>query len=71
MNIKFISSQKVMAHLSKFWQDRRGVTAIEYGVLAASIAIGVGALFSGDGGFMSALEETFGKITEQLQESSK
>ncbi len=57
--------------LVRYWQDERAVTAIEYGVLAASIAIGIGALFSSDGGFMPALEETFNKITEQLKSSSQ
>lgn len=63
--------QQFNAVLARYWSDERAVTAIEYGVLAASIAIGIGALFTGDGGFMTALEETFAKITEQLKQSSK
>lgn len=64
------SAEKFQALLLRYWHDERAVTAIEYGVLAASIAIGIGALFASDGEFMTALDDTFKKITEQLKSSS-
>ncbi len=58
---------KFIQVLTHFAQDKRAVTAIEYGVLAASIALGIGAIFGGDSPFMEALQGTFTSITEQLQ----
>lgn len=62
---------KIINTLVAYTQDKRAVTAIEYGVLAASIALGIGAIFGGDSEFMLALTETFGKITEQLKGASE
>lgn len=59
--------QKALA----FVNDKRAVTAIEYGVLAAAIALGIGAIFGGDSEFMKALEGTFDQITKQLGESAE
>ena len=55
-----------------FIRSRRGVTAIEYGILAAGVAIVIGALVSSDGTFSKTLESLFDNILDQLpQESSK
>ncbi len=62
---------KTLSILLAFAQDKRAVTAIEYGVLAASIALGIGAVFGGDSEFMNALTDTFTKITEQLKGASQ
>jgi pilus assembly protein Flp/PilA len=57
--------------LLAFAHDKRAVTAIEYGVLAASIALGIGTIFGSDSEFMLALKKTFGNITEQLGSASE
>ena len=62
---------KIVQTLIAFTHDKRAVTAIEYGVLAASIALGIGAIFGGDSEFMKALTGTFDNITEQLQGTSE
>ncbi len=62
---------KYLQILTAFAHDKRAVTAIEYGVLAASIALGIGTIFGGESDFMNALTDTFGKITEQLKGASE
>lgn len=37
--------------INQFWHDRKGITAIEYAVLAGGIAIALTAVFSGTGVF--------------------
>ena len=62
---------KIIQLYVHFLNDKRAVTAIEYGVLAAAIALGIGAIFGGDSEFMTALKGTFANITEQLQGASE
>jgi pilus assembly protein Flp/PilA len=62
---------KTIHILIAFAQDKRAVTAIEYGVLAASIALGIGGIFGSDSEFMDALTKTFGNITKQLDSASE
>lgn len=50
----------------KFLRDKRAVTAIEYGILAAGVAIVIGALVSTDGPFSTAISGLFESITQQL-----
>ncbi len=33
--------EKIMSAAKRFWQDESGVTAIEYGLIAALIAVGI------------------------------
>lgn len=49
-----------------FVRSKRGVTAIEYGILAAGVAIVIGALVSSDGPLASAINELFGNIVDHL-----
>lgn len=62
---------KISQTLIAFANDKRAVTAIEYGVLAAAIALGIGTIFGGDSEFMNALKGTFENITEQLKGASE
>ena len=50
---------KISQSLRKFAADESGVTAIEYGILAAAMAAAVGYIFSSDGAFISALRDKF------------
>ncbi|BES83610.1 hypothetical protein PEC302107_06130 [Pectobacterium araliae] len=52
--------------LRSFLRDESGVTAIEYGILAAAMAAAIGAIFGGDGIFVKALNEKFTQIADQI-----
>lgn len=49
-----------------FIRSRRGVTAIEYGILAAGVAIVIGALVSSDGPLATAISDHFKGIVDHL-----
>ncbi|MHA6194572.1 Flp family type IVb pilin [Pseudomonas wadenswilerensis] len=49
-----------------FLNDESGVTAIEYGILAAAMAAAIGIIFGEDGVFISALKDRFAKIGNQI-----
>jgi pilus assembly protein Flp/PilA len=50
--------------LTRFWNDRSGATAIEYGLIAAGIAVVIIAVVNGLG---TKLNTTFGSISTQLK----
>ncbi|ATA27032.1 pilin [Brenneria goodwinii] len=52
--------------LHSFLRDESGVTAIEYGILAAAMAAAIGAIFGSDGIFVQALNEKFREIADQI-----
>ncbi|WP_318011342.1 Flp family type IVb pilin [Brenneria tiliae] len=54
------------AKLASFLRDESGVTAIEYGILAAAMAAAIGAIFGSDGIFVQALNEKFSEIADQI-----
>jgi len=49
---------KLYLTLQNLWADKRGVTAIEYAVLAGAVAVALAAVFSldGDNGVLGGLE---------------
>jgi pilus assembly protein Flp/PilA len=51
-------------HLSRFWDDQSGATAIEYGLIAAGISVAIIAVVNGIG---TRLNTTFGSISTQLK----
>ena len=55
--------------LSSLVRDERGVTTIEYGILAAGLALIIAALVSDNGAFHKALTEIFDHILNQLPQS--
>ncbi len=59
-----------MNKLTQFLQDENGVTAIEYGILAASMAAAISLIFGSDGVFVTALKERFSAIADQITSSS-
>lgn len=62
----------MLRQLKDFLRDESGVTAIEYGILAAGVAVVIGALVSSDGTFSKTLDSLFDNILDQLpQENSK
>ena len=50
--------------LSRFWDDKSGATAIEYGLIAAGISVVIIAAVNGIG---TKLNSTFGSISTQLK----
>lgn len=57
------------SRLQQFLRDESGVTAIEYGILAAAMAAAVGVIFGSDGAFVSALREKFKSIASDITSS--
>lgn len=49
-----------------FIRNERGVTAIEYGILAAGVAVVIGTLVSSEGAFSQTLGTLFESIVDQL-----
>lgn len=58
--------KNMKATFRSFLRDESGVTAIEYGILAAAMAAAIGAIFGGDGIFVKALNEKFREIADQI-----
>ncbi|AVO54474.1 Flp family type IVb pilin [Ectopseudomonas mendocina] len=52
--------------IKHFLADESGVTAIEYGILAAAMAAAIGIIFGSDGVFVTALKERFSSIADQI-----
>lgn len=59
----------MFSSLRQFFRDERGVTAIEYGILAAAMAAAVGVIFGSDGAFVTALREKFKTIASDITSS--
>ncbi|WP_304168198.1 Flp family type IVb pilin [Lonsdalea britannica] len=58
--------KQLKAKWHTFIHDESGVTAIEYGILAAAMAAAIGAIFGSDGIFVKALNEKFSEIADQI-----
>ncbi len=50
--------EKIMSAAKRFWQDESGVTAIEYGLIAALIAVGIITAVDGIGAKIKTAFET-------------
>jgi len=61
---------KILHTIEQFLDDESGVTAIEYGILAAAMAA-VGYIFSSDGAFISALRDKFQQIANDISGAGK
>lgn len=49
-----------------FKKDERGVTAIEYGLIAVAVAVLIVAVFYSDDGFIKAVQNKFGELTTKV-----
>jgi pilus assembly protein Flp/PilA len=56
----------VISHARFFVRDQRGITTIEYGILAAGLAIIITALVDKDGTFYTALENIFSNVLDNM-----
>ncbi|MBT0570739.1 Flp family type IVb pilin [Curvibacter sp. CHRR-16] len=61
----------LIQQLKSFARDESGVTAIEYGILAAAMAAAVGVIFGSDGAFITALRNKFDSIASDITASGK
>ena len=59
----------LISRIQQFLRDESGVTAIEYGILAAAMAAAVGVIFGSDGVFITALREKFQDIAQDITEA--
>jgi pilus assembly protein Flp/PilA len=50
--------------------EETGITSIEYGILAAGVAVVVGALVSSDGAFSTTINELFQRVLDQLPQAA-
>jgi pilus assembly protein Flp/PilA len=62
--------ERLMSCLRRVWRDESGVTSIEYGILAAGVAVVIGALVASDGTFATTLDKLFQNILDQLPQAS-
>jgi len=49
------ASNKLVSCVKEFWKDESGLSAVEYGLLAAGIAIGLWTLINGIGGDLRSI----------------
>ncbi|NLS13777.1 Flp family type IVb pilin [Vibrio sp. SM6] len=57
---------KTQVALENYKQDQNGVTAVEYGLIAAAMAALLGVIFAGDGSFVTSLKGVFTTIATSL-----
>ncbi|GAL28800.1 Flp pilus assembly protein [Vibrio variabilis] len=57
---------KAVAFLNDFKNDERGVTAIEYGLIAAAMAAALTVVFGSDGSIVEPLQNAFNSIVSAL-----
>ncbi|HDR0614321.1 Flp family type IVb pilin [Pasteurella multocida] len=60
----------VTESIRKFKNDERGVTAIEYGLIAVAVAVLIVAAFYGDDGLVKSLQDKFSKLTESVTKAN-
>ena len=54
----------------RFKQDERGVTAIEYGLIAVAVAVMIVAVFYSDTGFIKSLQSKFSGLAQTVSSAS-
>ncbi|MGD8110636.1 Flp family type IVb pilin [Vibrio sp. TRT 21S02] len=53
--------------ITLFLSNKRGVTSIEYGILAAGLAVVIGAVLGEDGVFTQVLADAFSNVAEVIE----
>jgi pilus assembly protein Flp/PilA len=56
--------------LRRLAKEETGITSIEYGILAAGVAVVVGALMASDGTFSTTINELFQRVLDQLPQAA-
>lgn len=65
-----MSVTKVISFVRRFANDKSGISAVEYGLLAAGIAVGLWVFIGGDGGIGPSLESVFEGVADSLSDIS-
>ncbi|MFD1806462.1 Flp family type IVb pilin [Pasteurella oralis] len=60
----------VTESIRNFKKDERGVTAIEYGLIAVAVAVLIVAVFYGQDGFIKNLQSKFNSLTSTVKSAS-
>ncbi|AFI45548.1 TPA: Flp family type IVb pilin [Pasteurella multocida] len=60
----------VTESIRNFKKDERGVTAIEYGLIAVAVAVLIVAAFYGDAGLVKSLQGKFTELTKSVTEAT-
>ena len=61
--------RKAITFFHQLSKDESGITSIEYGILAAGVAVVVGALMASDGAFSTTIEQLFQRVLDQLPQA--
>ncbi|MDH2927806.1 Flp family type IVb pilin [Lonepinella koalarum] len=69
-NISTKAYISVTEGLRHFKNDQKGVTAIEYGLIAIVIAVFIIAVFYGDNGFVAKLSSKFSELASAISSAS-
>lgn len=59
-------TETVRSGIKRFARDERGVTAIEYGLIAVAVAALIIVIFYNQEGFIAKLKEKFGDLTNTV-----
>lgn len=59
-------SESTRAFMRRFMKDESGISAVEYGLLAAGIAVGLWAILGGDTGIGTSLRAVLGDVQTDL-----
>lgn len=59
-------SENAKALLRRFMKDESGISAVEYGLLAAGIAVGLWAIVGGPTGIGTSLQSVLGDVQADL-----
>ncbi|WP_305421049.1 Flp family type IVb pilin [Photobacterium leiognathi] len=61
---------EMRAFFAKFQKDERGVTAIEYGLIAIAMTVAISLIFSGNGDFIKSLKGSYANVGKALSTAS-
>lgn len=65
-----MSKNMKTAFLRRFVEDESGISAVEYGLLAAGIAVGLWTLIGGEGGIGPSLRGIFTSVQGDLADAT-
>lgn len=63
-----MSKSKIAAFMRRFAKDESGISAVEYGLLAAGIAVGLWVFIGGEDGIGPSLQGVFQGVSNELSD---
>ncbi|VEJ10204.1 Flp family type IVb pilin [Actinobacillus delphinicola] len=64
------TTEALRSGIQRFARDERGVTAIEYGLIAVAVAALIIAVFYNKAGFIHKLQDKFGELTSAISSTN-